>query len=81
MEQAYILVLETKFCGFNSHLSDQNTYAWLAQLGEQLPYKQWVGGSSPSLCTINPRETAIDSYRLGYCMRWSLTMGLYINGR
>ena len=23
MEQAYILVLETKFCGFNSHLSDQ----------------------------------------------------------
>ena len=26
-------------------------YAELAQLGEQLPYKQWVGGSSPSFRT------------------------------
>ena len=27
-------------------------YARIAQLGEHLPYKQGVGGSSPSVCTI-----------------------------
>lgn len=29
----------------------------LAQLGERLPYKQRVGGSSPSASTMNKRET------------------------
>ena len=51
MEQAYILVLETRFCGFNSHLSDHSAYAELAQLVEYLAYIQGVRGSSPLLCT------------------------------
>ena len=33
------------------------TYGGLAQLGERLPYKQRVGGSSPSASTMNKRET------------------------
>ena len=33
-------------------------YGDLAQLGEHLPYKQRVGGSSPSISTINYAEIA-----------------------
>ena len=34
-----------------------NVDGGLAQLGERLPYKQRVGGSSPSASTMNKRET------------------------
>ena len=34
-------------------------FGGLAQLGEHLPYKQGVGGSSPSSSTITPRGGAV----------------------
>ena len=35
--------------GFESHSVRFKLYADMAQLAEQLPCKQWVGGSSPSV--------------------------------
>ena len=41
---------DTRKVRCSSHLS--HTYTDVAQLGEHLPYKQEVDGSSPSGCTI-----------------------------
>lgn len=51
-------VRDAKAAGSNPVIPTKK-YGSLAQLGERLPYKQRVGGSSPSTSTINKQPTAL----------------------